>query len=145
MTFTAETVSTMVALAGPDYSWPSGGSRPTLVIRNGLYAFLADYAGRRCAFCGEDTPEGYACHIVSSGREGHDGRKGYMPGNLGYGCADCNEIDRQNGPVIEFDSILHPELIPTEWPNRKELAERGEAIAIEKRMKREVKRQKRGM
>lgn len=145
MTFTADTVTRMVTLATPDYSWPNGGSRPTLMVRNGLFAFLASFAGMRCVFCGEHTDKGYACHIVSSGRTGHDGRKGYLPGNLAYGCEDCNEIDRGNGPVIAFDSILHPELIPTEWPARKELELQGIAIGIAKNAKREVKRQKRGM
>lgn len=136
----------MVALAGPEYTWTgAGASRPTLMVRNGLFAFLAEYADRVCVFCGERTEQGYACHIVSSGRTGHDGRSGYLPGNLAYGCEDCNEIDRQNGPVIEFSTIRHPELIPTEWPKRSELAERGEAIGIERRARRELKKAKRGM
>lgn len=145
MTFTETTIADMVLAAGPDYTWPAGGSRPTLMVRNGLYAFLASHAGMRCAFCGEYTTDGYACHIVSSGRTGHDGRKGYLPGNLAWGCADCNEIDRANGPVIEFNSIAFPELIPTVWPSRKELEKEGTRIAQEKSDKREAKKRIRGM
>lgn len=141
MTFTAQHLSTLTAMAGTDYSWPTGGSRPESDVRTGIMVFLADYAGGTCAFCGDAAPESEVCHIVSGGR----GRKGWVPGNLAHGCLECNDIDGENGEIIALETILRPDLIPTEWPSTKDLRAMGIAAKNAKREAREIKRVKRGM
>lgn len=131
----------LIVAAGPTFSWPTPSSRPTSDIRAGLFAWLKDACGNVCAFCGEEGVT-QACHIVSAGG---DGRRGYVPGNIAMGCDDCNETDRAAGPIVEYATILRPDLIPTEWPVNSELRKLGIDIKVENAKRREEKKRKRGM
>lgn len=134
-------IQALLTMAGHDYSWPAGGYRPTSSARSGLFAFLKDYADSKCAFCGVHDEHGEACHLVSGGPK----RKGYVAGNLAYGCRDCNELDADNGKVIAQETIKFPKLIPTVWPSIPELTAQGELLKLESNMRKENKRAIRGM
>lgn len=138
----AATYAALVSLAGDDFTWSGSYARPASDIRSGLFAFLADYAGGLCAFCGDDLGEGWqACHIVSGGA----GRRGYVPGNLAAGCADCNDADRDQGAIVALSTIMRADLIPTAWPTNTELRTMGQARKAEAEARRQAKRAARGM
>jgi hypothetical protein len=133
----------LVTAAGPTFAWDGiPSSRPSSDIRSGLFAFLADYAGGTCAFCGDSLGEGWqACHIVSGGK----GRRGYLPGNLAAGCADCNDADRDAGEVVALATIMRPDLVPSAWPTNAELIALGKARKVAAEARRAAKRARRGM
>lgn len=140
---TNEAHTELVTLAGPAFTWQGvPASRPQTDIRTGLFAFLADYSGGLCAFCGEGLGDGWqACHIVSAGPM----RRGYVAQNLAAGCSDCNEADRQNGPIVAYETIMRPDLIPSEWPTNKELVALGKQRKAEVEARRNAKSERRGM
>lgn len=141
MTFNEATHTLMIIAAGANFDWPTAGSRPNTDPRSGLFAFLKDYANGICAFCGQADENGEACHIVSGGKN----RRGYVPGNLGYGCRACNEIDAEYGEIVSFESIRRPDLIPTEWPGMPELRRKGIQLKKESDNRKERIRQIRGL
>lgn len=124
---TADRHAELVTLAGPDFSWPGIGSRPTSKngVRAGLMAWLANVAGGTCAFCGGPAGSDWeACHVVSAGPL----RRGFTPPNLAVGCHACNIADRDSGhAVVPYATILRPDLIPHEWPATRVLSALGEA------------------
>lgn len=127
----------LVASAGPTFDWPGmGSSRPTSLVRNGLYRFLSDYAASvlglpTCVFCGlyRGTEAG---HVVSSGKGNGSNALGYVPGNIGICCETCNDLDGNRWTVIPFHTIRHPEAIPDIWPSRDELRAIGENVRLER-------------
>jgi hypothetical protein len=130
---TREQHSRLVSLAGQDFSWPAGGSKPTSKdgVRLGLSRFIEQYANGLCVLCGLfDGVE--IAHIVSSGKGNGSNAKGYIPGNLGWTCRVCNLVDGEQWKVIPYDSIRHPELIPSVWPSRAELSDYGLAARLDK-------------
>lgn len=121
---TATAITALTVLAGPAYTWVGVGSRPTSDARVALMAFLKAYASSTCAFCGEEDANGEACHIVSGG----SARRGWVEGNLAYGCRTCNLIDAKEGTIVAFDSIVRPDLVPMAWPTMPELTREGRAL-----------------
>lgn len=126
---TVETIVYMTRLAGADFRWTATddvrggkGYRLSSLPRLGLRLWLAQQADYRCVFCGHPTPVfdpitgesiGELCHIVSRGPD----KRGWLAGNIGWGCSGCNDWQALRGPVVEFVGIAHPERIPTEWPS----------------------------
>lgn len=110
---TVEIHHMMVQAAGPKFTWDvvegMAGWRYSPDPRAGLRYFLGEYAGWRCAACGRDLDisEAEVCHIVSRGKA----KKGFLFGNVFYGCTDCNTAQKENGPIVEFHELI-PELIP---------------------------------
>lgn len=108
---TVEVHATMVRLAGPSFAWNNGvaGHRPTAAARVGLRYFLGQFSDFRCAACGKDVDfsEAETCHIVSRGKA----KRGFLFGNLFYGCSACNIAQKDNGPVVEFHDLI-ADLIP---------------------------------
>ena len=142
MTFTASTHAALVAMAGASFDWNGSHARPDTDVRSGLFAFLIDYSGGLCAFCGDDAGSDWqACHIVSGGK----GRRGYVPGNLAAGCADCNDADREQGAIVVLSTIMRADLIPTAWPTNTELRAMGKARKAAAEARRQAKREARGM
>lgn len=129
--FTATLHHTLVMWAGPEYLWTNGpigktgrpllGTRPRTDTRNGLRAYLFDYASGRCVFC-DTAPAEELAHIVAAGPQiGPDGtriRRGYVPGNIAPACHACNEEHaHEYGAVVPMAAIARPDLIATVWPS----------------------------
>lgn len=148
---TADKHAALVTMAGEGMTWENapGSSRPASDVRPALFAYLAEYAGYVCVFCGmaDDERTGEACHIVSSGGSvnGNRIRKGYVESNLGYGCRVCNEIDGETHSIVPFNSIVRPDLIPDKWPSFPTLRVMTKSLREEKESSRVLKCQVRGL
>lgn len=128
---TRSIIAQHVAWAGVDYMW-NGGPRPghrlSAAPRRGLRQWLWEFSGGLCVFCDDEVPfeEFEMCHIVSRGPE----KRGWLPGNIATGCAHCNITQAFLGPIVEFDSIKRPDLIPTEWPSTPFLRDKGNMAKV---------------
>jgi hypothetical protein len=141
---TQSILARLTRLAGEGYRWdiPANTARLSSDPRAGLRVWLASFQNGKCAFCGEALDERFdICHVVSGG----ENRKGWYEGNLAAGCRECNELDGANGPVIAFETIVRPDLIPQEWPAIPVLARAGRAAKQETLARKERKAIARGM
>lgn len=132
---TRERYNLLIAMAGAQFLWGGQYARPASNLRPGLYAFLKEYAKSFCVFCEAYDDNGEICHIVSGtstvNSEGRQ-RRGYIQGNIGYGCRMCNEIQAIDGRIVDYDSIARPDLIPVIWPDNAALKTRTERLQWEK-------------
>lgn len=126
---TTADVTALAVLAGPEFGWDGvrGCHRPAADVRTPLRLELLGEQGGVCFWCGDAATEPEFCHLVSRGPS----RKGWLPGNIGIGCASCNDCrrggtgdrvcdpaapcQRCTGPVLPVSRMARPDVIASEW------------------------------
>lgn len=129
--FSPEAIRALATMAGENFDWNGKFARQDSNWRKGIRAFLFFWSKGFCARCGKFAGmDFHVAHVVSSGgsknrdAKGNKIRRGFVAGNLFLCCEKCNYSDGKEFDIIPFSKFARPELVPTMWPETKEL--RGE-------------------